>query len=195
MQSPSRLIISLALAAGVFSAGLTYFSYDPRPMRDQAMAALIQGRYQRAERLMKRHLEADPSKADDWYELGNAQHKQAKQADALASWKIAAKLQKDAVDNPKTVRWLPLANYNLACYRALAGDQEGALHALEASIQGGYLNTAHMRTDIDLDSIRNEPRFAAALELADRKRAERPGEEGTPPDRPRSRSRNRRPET
>jgi hypothetical protein len=51
-------------------------------------------------------------------------------------------------------------HYNLACFRALAGDPEGALDALERAAE---MDSESVRkwgeSDSDLDSIRDDPRF------------------------------------
>jgi hypothetical protein len=53
--------------------------------------------------------------------------------------------------------------YNLACFRALAGDPEGALEALERAAD---MDAEQVRkwaeNDSDLDSIRDDPRFKEA---------------------------------
>lgn len=49
--------------------------------------------------------------------------------------------------------------YDLACYRALDGDKEGALDALLKSIEYGYDYFIHMRQDSDLDTLRDDERF------------------------------------
>jgi hypothetical protein len=58
-------------------------------------------------------------------------------------------------------------HYNLACFRALAGDREGALESLERAAE---LDADSVRTwaegDSDLDSIRDDPRFANLLETS-----------------------------
>jgi hypothetical protein len=54
-------------------------------------------------------------------------------------------------------------HYNLACFKALAGDREGALEALGHAYE---LEPETVRefaqTDSDLDSIRDDPRFPAS---------------------------------
>lgn len=53
-------------------------------------------------------------------------------------------------------------HYNLACFRALAGDKDGALSALERAFE---MEPDEVRKwaegDSDLDSIRDDPRFPA----------------------------------
>jgi hypothetical protein len=54
--------------------------------------------------------------------------------------------------------------YNLACFRALAGDPEGALDALErAADMDPDAVRKWAENDSDLDSIRDDPRFAELL--------------------------------
>lgn len=54
-------------------------------------------------------------------------------------------------------------HYNLACFKALAGDREGALDELERAFE---MDPDSVRkwgeNDSDLDSIRDDPRFPAA---------------------------------
>ena len=56
--------------------------------------------------------------------------------------------------------------YNAACALSLKGDKGAALDMLERSIDGGFSNTGLMKTDDDLDEIRDEPRFQALLQSA-----------------------------
>jgi predicted esterase len=66
-------------------------------------------------------------------------------------------------------RWLkadPRDNsawYNLACIYALAGEKELALDAFESAVDAGWSDASHPTRDTDLDAIRFDPRFAAAL--------------------------------
>ncbi|MFA6954795.1 MAG: hypothetical protein WC538_02860 [Thermoanaerobaculia bacterium] len=53
--------------------------------------------------------------------------------------------------------------YNLACMLAKSGEKSRALDALEAAVGAGFGDAALMRTDDDLASLRDEPRFKAAL--------------------------------
>jgi len=55
-------------------------------------------------------------------------------------------------------------HYNLACFRALAGDPQGALDALERPTDlDADLVRKWAGNDSDLDSIRNDPRFQDAV--------------------------------
>jgi adenylate cyclase len=54
--------------------------------------------------------------------------------------------------------------YNLACFRALAGDPAGALDALErAAEMDAEAVRKWAENDSDLDSIREDPRFKEAV--------------------------------
>lgn len=51
------------------------------------------------------------------------------------------------------------ANYNGACAAALSGQSTRALDFLEAALAAGYSPRASMKTDADLESLRDLPRF------------------------------------
>jgi phospholipase/carboxylesterase len=53
--------------------------------------------------------------------------------------------------------------YNLACLYALTGEQALAIDAFERSVDAGWKDSAHAATDTDLDAIRSDARFTAAL--------------------------------
>jgi tetratricopeptide (TPR) repeat protein len=49
--------------------------------------------------------------------------------------------------------------YNTACSLALAGETEKAFQFLTKAIQAGFRNTSHLRYDVDLNSLHNDPRW------------------------------------
>ncbi|MHC4959222.1 MAG: TPR end-of-group domain-containing protein [Planctomycetota bacterium] len=53
--------------------------------------------------------------------------------------------------------------YNFACALALSGDKPAALDALGNSVTAGWSDKDHPRKDPDLASVRDDPRFEAAL--------------------------------
>lgn len=83
--------------------------------------------------------------------------------EALGSedWPRAIELGRKLVELSPTNHVHP---YNLACVYALAGDREEALAWLERAAGEGFSNPEGMAADEDLRSLRQEPRFAAALE-------------------------------
>ncbi len=53
--------------------------------------------------------------------------------------------------------------YNLACCWALSGEKMFAVDAFEKAVESGWSDADHARQDTDLDLIREESRFKAAL--------------------------------
>jgi eukaryotic-like serine/threonine-protein kinase len=49
--------------------------------------------------------------------------------------------------------------YDLACFAARAGRRDEALDYLHRAIEAGYNDAQLIRTDDDLKSLRNDPRF------------------------------------
>lgn len=56
--------------------------------------------------------------------------------------------------------------YNLACFSALAGKPDEALDALEKAVEAGFYAPRKISDDSDLASLRENPRFSAALDRA-----------------------------
>jgi tetratricopeptide (TPR) repeat protein len=53
--------------------------------------------------------------------------------------------------------------YNLACSYALTGNRDQAFDALNKAIDLGYCDYDWMKTDADLNCLRNDPRFESLL--------------------------------
>ena len=56
-----------------------------------------------------------------------------------------------------------IAQYNLACSYALAGEADKGLNCLAEAIRLGYRDIGHLKTDPDLENLRADPRFALLL--------------------------------
>ncbi len=56
--------------------------------------------------------------------------------------------------------------YNLACFHALLGHKQEALGWLEKAVEAGFYAPGKVASDPDLDSLRAEPRYKAALAKA-----------------------------
>ncbi len=54
--------------------------------------------------------------------------------------------------------------FNSACAASLAGWNDDAFALLDRAIDAGYSNADHLSKDSDLESIRNDPRWAAVVE-------------------------------
>jgi tetratricopeptide (TPR) repeat protein len=57
-----------------------------------------------------------------------------------------------------------VAYYNVACVHSLKKSKKEALEWLEKSFQKGFNEWDHIKTDTDLDYIRNDPRFIQLIE-------------------------------
>ena len=55
------------------------------------------------------------------------------------------------------------AHYNLACAYALSGDKDAAFNSLNNAFKNGYDRVDHVRNDLDLESLRSDPRFEELL--------------------------------
>lgn len=61
--------------------------------------------------------------------------------------------------------------YNLACVYALKGDKDDAIKWLRTSVERGFADSAHVRIDADLVSLRTLPAFEAILKSMDERLA------------------------
>ena len=79
---------------------------------------------------------------------------------------LAAKLLQRAVERGADQ---PGVLYNTACALSLNGEREKALQFLEKSIDAGYRNPTHLKYDVDLNALHDDPRWekvVAACETA-----------------------------
>jgi hypothetical protein len=53
--------------------------------------------------------------------------------------------------------------YDLACTRAVLGDVDSALTRLGEAVEAGFRNWEHIEQDLDLESVRSDPRYAELL--------------------------------
>jgi tetratricopeptide (TPR) repeat protein len=60
----------------------------------------------------------------------------------------------------------PWGAYNLACYRALAGQSDAAFDGLQRAFELGFTDVL-IKTDSDLDSLRDDPRFEEIVAAID----------------------------
>lgn len=63
----------------------------------------------------------------------------------------------------------PRAEYNLACVLARSGSRKAALDALRRAIDKGFADATLLKTDHDLDTLRNDAAFRLMLEALERK--------------------------
>ncbi len=104
---------------------------------------------QRALVLAEKHIQLNPDDARAWY-LGGGALADLGQIDKAIEWcKHAIKI--DPND--------PRVQYNASCIYSLSGKIDQALEYFERAIDSGYASIEWIKNDVDLDAIRNEPRF------------------------------------
>lgn len=69
----------------------------------------------------------------------------------------------DQKEQKQYAREVASAYYDLSCTYSLLNDKKPAIESLEKSIAFGWYNYSHILQDSDLDNIRNEERFKAAI--------------------------------
>ncbi|MCK5944261.1 MAG: tetratricopeptide repeat protein [Planctomycetes bacterium] len=141
------LLVTLAALAVVASSPA---QATPRKARAAADAAWDSRQWQAASASYRKVVEHDPKDGEAWHRLGYALHAQGKLDEALAAHLRAA-------DFPQ---FAPTGYYNVACVHALRGDTEKAFQFLQRSVAAGMSNPQQFAGDADLDSLRDDPRFA-----------------------------------
>lgn len=102
---------------------------------------------------------------NQWYRLGWLHRRVGDESAAMDCFRRAREKHLELASRARgelTADFL----YNMACLAALTGDIEGALDAWERTAEAGFIRFEVAARDADLDSVRDEPRFAAAFERA-----------------------------
>lgn len=89
-----------------------------------------------------------------WYQLGFALHSGEKYDEAIAAFQRSAELDFRKGDSL----------YNIACGYSKMGNADQAMAWLKKAWDAGYTDRDHMKSDSDLDNIRNDARFKALLD-------------------------------
>jgi hypothetical protein len=90
---------------------------------------------------------------------------------------LAAKLLQQAIDKGATQSDV---FYNAACALALNGERERAFQLLEKSVEAGYRNPTHLKYDVDLNSLHDDPRWAKIVAACEGALAKFQKEHGEP---------------
>ena len=159
--------IGLIACLGVFSAGLLRAGDTPGDTRVSArqddpvaremqrgQQAYREGRWDDAIAAYQRVVELRPDHGAGWFALALAVHTRGDHERAVGLHEKAAEFGRQRAT----------ALYNLACAHALLGRGDEAFGALDRAIDAGFISAGHAEQDSDLESIRDDERFAAALE-------------------------------
>lgn len=154
-SKPMRRILlvpfcALALVAAAFAQKTTDAAAEAR---SAAAAAWSAQKWQAASANYRKVVEHDPKDGQAWHRLGYALHAQGRLDEALQAHERTLAFPAFA----------PTGAYNAACVYALKGDKDKAFEWLEKSVQRGMNNPQQFAGDRDLDSLRDDPRYAAVI--------------------------------
>ena len=104
--------------------------------------------------VVEKHLKWHPDDPRAFY-LGAGSLQQIGEHERAERW-IGRALAIDPTDS--------VVLYNVACFYALDGQGDKALNCLESAVDHGSISASWMQNDNDLESVRDNPRFAALIE-------------------------------
>ena len=122
-------------------------------LHSKAISLLSIPRYADAEACFQKLLEVNAKNIEGWIHLAYCRRRTTSLDAAVSALQRALDL--DASH--------PMANYNMACYRALQGKHAEALRLLEKAIQKDPCYGQLARAESDFDSIRSLPSFQSLL--------------------------------
>jgi adenylate cyclase len=122
--------------------------------RSLGREAEVRAAYERGGRLVKKHVKLNP---DDVRALVLGAHALLESGETETANEWAKRALEKGPDDRGVL-------YNLACFYALAGENETAIDCLEKSAAVGRVTREYVEHDSDLDPIREEPRYLALLE-------------------------------
>ena len=123
---------------------------DKAALRKDAQAAFESADWPEAAKLYAELVKVDQKDGVAWHHLGYALHVQGKLDQALEAHLKAAEFP-----GTKT-----LGTYNAACVFALKKDKEKAFEWLKKAVDAGFNQIDTLEDDSDMDSLRDDPRFA-----------------------------------
>lgn len=141
---------ALAAVAGVLAVAPNHLD----ALYWKGLIYLDQGKLQDAEGPFRRLVELDPEQAHVYVHLAWIYRRTVSLERAVEAIQRALQL------NPK----LPIALYNLACYRAVQGQSDQALKLLEEAVSVSKEYRKLARTDPDFDSVRQTEAFRKLIE-------------------------------
>ena len=96
-----------------------------------------------------------PENARAWSRLGHSFRHQGRLAESLVAHKKAAELPGGGGGFS--------AIYNIACIYAVTGEKDKAFKWLSKAVRAGFKDTAFMAKNRDMDSLRDDPRYAKII--------------------------------
>lgn len=76
---------------------------------------------------------------------------------------LEQRIQKAEIEDDQKREAMQLVHYNFACAYSLMGEKEKALERFEKALECGYDDWKEIAKDADLEPIRKEPRYEAAM--------------------------------
>jgi len=150
-----KMMIVLALCAGV---ALPAAAQTPAPTADEANALFQAQKWEDAAAAYQTLTKADPSKGINWFRLGFA-------LNSLGRYQQGA----DAFQKAIEIGHRPEPMYALSQSYAQLKDKDHAFEWLNKAIENNLPQPRRVRNDPNLASLRDDPRFAALLALAEKK--------------------------
>lgn len=139
--------IIIALCMGILCSSISLGQSAPDPRIEKAQKFEAEKEFKKAFKLYEKVHRDAPDNNVITYKL-------ASMAQTSKNYKKAIKYYSLLVPNGN-----PTVLYNLACVYALAGKEEKALESLEMAVEKGFVRLGLMKTDPDLESIRETEEF------------------------------------
>ena len=142
--------LSLALCLALAPSAL---AQDSVPSAADARALVNAGRFEEAATAWKKRAEADTTDAQAAFFYAYSLHMGGDLERAHDAHIAAARFP----------QYTATALFNHACVHALRNEKDAAFQALGEAIEAGFNNASQLRTDSDMNNLRGDGRFEAAL--------------------------------
>ncbi len=117
----------------------------------RARGMMKEGKLVEAAAALESMVAKDPDRPLAWQALGMCYHSMKNWEKAIATHSRAAEFEE--------VRTVSL--YNLACAKAMSGDTQGAIEALNKAVEAGFSDAGQLELDTDFASVREDDGFRA----------------------------------
>jgi tetratricopeptide (TPR) repeat protein len=162
-----------AVEGGFYAPGKIASDPDLNSLRDEPRyKATLAKATELAAECCAEDIVVNSSKRGEAYKLSQQAWEVYKQQDYEQGLKLVEQAYAVAPNDSRVL-------YYLACFHALLGHNDKALDFLERAVDGGFYCPQHISKDPDLESIRSNERYEAALAEAKKKAAEKKTEQAT----------------